>query len=90
MRTFQKHKEHHIDFSTLSEAELVNLSNKWQEDAFIFELRLAGYMRNPEANQDKINDLWETGAKLWRRLRTLERWRVNRKNKKNNVVSTAK
>lgn len=78
----RKPKKEFIDFKTLSESQLRDLSQEWNQAAFVFECRLAAYMNRQQAepNEEKVERLWRTGSALWRRLAILERWRV--KNKK--------
>lgn len=74
-------KKDFIDFRTLSERELINLSNKWEQDARVFEYKLEGYKSKPNPNEEKLERLWTVGKKLWRRLQILEDWRMRQKNK---------
>ena len=77
----RKRKREFIDFATLDTKGLVSLTREWEKNARIFEAQLQSYMRNPHANEEKVERLWEVGKKLWRRVQILERWKIHNKKK---------
>ena len=72
----KQHKREFIDFRTLDNKGLRDLTYKWEQDARIFEAKLQKYMSNPKANEEKVERLWNTGKALWRRVEILERWKL--------------
>lgn len=76
--TRTKHKEF-IDFNKLTKHELTLLSRKWENAARAFEFKVEGYKNSKECNQDKLLKLWQIANNLWRRVNTLERWRIKNK-----------
>jgi hypothetical protein len=77
-----KYKAKEIDnFSSLSNKQLKDLSDKWENEAVIFETRFDYYLKGPYTNTEKTDKLFEIANRLWQKLRNLERWRL--KNDKN-------
>lgn len=69
-------KKEFIDFSKLSFKELDNLAYLWESEARKFELRLSNYMHGANLYPEKTIRLWNVANSLWRRVRTLEIWRI--------------
>lgn len=70
-----------IDFRKLTKLELSTLSEKWQADALLLEMKLEKMLRRPGINEEKVSRIWDVANKLWRRLRILEKWRLTNKQK---------
>ena len=78
-RSNQKKREF-VDFSKLDGVQLRHLSEKWEKEAMVFELRMDRFIFNVGANvtpeiKEKKERLWNTANSLWRRLSILEKWR---------------
>ena len=78
-RSNNKHKREFIDFNTLDTKGLSDLARLWEKKARIFEAQLQSYMRNPHANDEKVERLWNIGKQLWRRVQILEEWKYRNK-----------
>lgn len=71
-----------IDFATLSTKELEKLSQDWLREAMTFEIRFDAYYHGNKEIPKKTDDLNAVANRLWRRLRALERWRINNGSRK--------
>lgn len=71
----EDHRRKKIDFSKLSEKELKDLSSKWESEAMKVEGNYDYKLKN-KFPVDRIESAHTIANKLWRRLRTLERWRA--------------
>lgn len=74
-------KKEFIDFNSLSNHDLKNLGDVWEQAAFNVELKLEKIMSFQKPNnEEKIERLWNVCNSLWRRVHILEKWKI--KNKK--------
>jgi hypothetical protein len=77
-----KTKRDTIDYSKLSGKERLDLSELWEKEARIFETRFERYLHTSDSSKDeeKTSKLNYVANMLWKRIRTLERFRLKHDN----------